>query len=105
MTCNNSTAARQNPSMNHAATIHAQYVSEWDGGFQVASDARVDLMTGTVQADVSGDDVDALETLDRQFIQLESGAEFETEEINGVYVICDLPALHNAVRYTPATTQ
>nr|WP_192963391.1 hypothetical protein [Pseudomonas fluorescens]CEK42213.1 hypothetical protein PQBR57_0260 [Pseudomonas fluorescens SBW25] len=103
MTTSNSAKTEAQPSTNQDI-LSAKFVSEWDGGVQILTDALVDLRTGAVQIEVSDDDhVVSLEILDREFVQLACGSEFETHEINDTYYICDLAALRAAVGYTAPT--
>ena len=81
--------------------IEVQYISEWDGGIQVSTQAIIDLLTGVVSPEVSDDDNDyQVEVLDRQFVQLKNDTEFEVEEVDGLYVVRDLKALWDAVGYS-----
>lgn len=102
MTTANRATTQAQPAIK-ADQLSAEFVSEWDGGFQVTTAARVDLLTGALQIEVSDHESESLTVLDREFFQLACGAEFETQEQGGTYFVCDLAALRAAVGYTGPT--
>lgn len=79
--------------------IAATYISEWDGGYQIATKCLIDIDTGLVTPEVCDSlEINEVNTLDREFIQLDSGAEFDIEE-NGhnQQVIADIIGFRSSI--------
>lgn len=77
-------------------TVHATYVSTWDGGVEVTSPCQVDINSGTVEAEPA--DVQGLEQCDGECVRLECGAEFQVVECDGENRIEDVAAFQAAVQ-------
>lgn len=80
----------------NGTTVHATYVSAWDGGVEVTSPCQVDINSGTVEAEPA--DVQGLEQCDGECVRLECGAEFQVVECDGENRIEDVAAFQAAVQ-------
>lgn len=77
-------------------TVHATYVSTWDGGVEVNTECKVDINSGIVEAEPS--DVHGLEVCEGELVRLECGAEFQVVEADGENRIEDVAAFQAAVQ-------
>lgn len=78
------------------ATVHATYVSTWDGGVEVATECQVDINSGIVEAEPA--DVQGLEVCEGELVRLDCGAEFQVVEDEGENRIEDVAAFQAAVQ-------
>lgn len=75
--------------------LNAEFVSVWDGGYQVYSNCTVDLASGIVDPEISDDpEAENVEVLDYQFIAL-SGLEIPVEDADEGYKVADLELLRS----------
>ena len=79
--------------------ISAEYVSLWDGCYEIVTACQVDVVTGVCYPEMSTDDAaEEVEVLEREFIRLADGTEFEVVDGDyGDYVVEDLQAFHQAL--------
>lgn len=77
-------------------TVHATYVSTWDGGVEVSTECTVDINSGIVEAEPA--DVHGLEVCEGELVRLECGAEFQMVEAEGENRIEDVAAFRAAVQ-------
>lgn len=73
--------------------VNATYVSVWDNGYEVATSCKFNKVTHEVTDIETSDKVEDFNTLNREFIRLDDGAEIDSfideEErivINGEYI-------------------
>ena len=77
--------------------ISAEYVSLWDGCYEIVTACQVDVVTGVCYPEMSTlEEAEEVEILEREFIRLADGSEFEVVE-DGEYVVEDLQAFRQAV--------
>lgn len=77
-------------------TVHATYVSTWDGGVEVSTECTVDINSGIVEAEPA--DVHGLEVCEGELVRLECGAEFQVVECDGENRLEDVAAFQAAVQ-------
>lgn len=77
--------------------INVEYVSVWDGCYEIVTACQVDVVTGVCYPEMCTlEDAEEVEMLEREFIRLADGSEFEVFE-DGDYVVEDLQAFHQAI--------
>ena len=77
--------------------IDVEYVSVWDGCYEIVTACQVNTVTGVCYPEMSTvEEAEEVEMLEREFIRLADGTEFEVIE-DGDYVIEDLQAFHQAL--------
>lgn len=77
--------------------IGVEYVSVWDGCYEIVTACQVDTVTGVCYPEMGTvAEAEEVEMLEREFIRLADGTEFEVVD-NGDYVVEDLQAFHRAI--------
>ena len=77
--------------------IGVEYVSVWDGCYEIVTACQVDVVTGVCYPEMSTvEEAEEVEMLEREFIRLADGSEFEVVE-DGEYVVEDLQAFRQAI--------
>jgi len=68
-------------SAREECVVECTYTSVWDGGVTIESPARANLETRTIEIE-SSDDVDGVETLEREFVTIDGKEYPATNESN-----------------------
>ena len=77
--------------------IDVDYVSVWDGCYEIVTACQVDTVTGVCYPEMSTvAEAEEVEMLEREFIRLADGSEFEVFE-DGEYVVEDLQSFRQAL--------
>lgn len=77
--------------------VSVEYVSLWDGCYEIVTACQVDAVTGVCYPEMCTlEETEEVEMLEREFIRLADGSEFEVVD-NGDYVVEDLQAFHQAI--------
>jgi hypothetical protein len=78
-----------------------EYVSEWDGGYQVTTSCLVDLESGRVDAEAAEDwEFENVVVCNREFVRAPSGEEFTVKNIDGQFLVSELEALNAVMSYS-----
>ena len=79
------------------AMVSVEYVSLWDGYYEIVTACQVDVVTGVCYPEMSTlEEAEEVEMLEREFIRMTDGSEFEVVD-DGDYVVEDLQAFRQAV--------
>ncbi len=81
--------------------VDVSYTSEWDGGDDVVTEARLDTVTGAVTGIVAVE-VGDLGTSTREYVTLPGGQDLDVHLVDGDYVVVDMDALAAAVAPGPS---
>ncbi len=86
-----------------ADPVECTFTSEWDGGVLVTTPATVDPDTGKlVSIEVSDDEVEGLDHLDREYLTLPDGSDHAVAAgEDGRYGVTDLDAFQAALQGAP----
>ena len=82
--------------------VAAIFNSVWDGCYEITTNCLVDIQTGIVTPEVSTEEeVEALETLEREYVSIASGAEFHVEcNDENEHVLSDLSAFRVSIGFS-----
>ena len=79
------------------AMVSVEYVSLWDGYYEIVTACQVDVVTGVCYPEMSTlEEAEEVEMLEREFIRLADGSEFEVVD-DGDYIVEDLQAFRQAL--------
>ena len=68
--------------------VEVEYVTLWDDGVEIVTSAMYDVKTGLVyDIETTGEGIEDLDILEREFIRLEDGTELDVCEESGKYKV------------------